>query len=86
MLFCREYHVCGDLTEAQYSELGGDIERGRRVSMQHVCCHCYAASPLQRTRLWRQERIGEAKATYPCANTASKLGYKWLIRGGRQTR
>ena len=39
MIFCRESYVCGDLVEAQYYAPEGDIERGRRVSSKHVCCH-----------------------------------------------
>ena len=42
MIFRRESHVCGDSVEAQYCAPEGDIERGRRFSTKHICCHCYA--------------------------------------------
>ena len=47
MLFCREYHVCGASVEVQYYAPEGYIDRGRRVSMKHVCCHCYDDSQLK---------------------------------------
>ena len=46
IIFCRESHMCGALVELQYYAPNGEIERGRRVSTKHVCCHCYADSHL----------------------------------------
>ena len=47
VLFCRESHVYGASVEAQYHAPEEDIERGKRVIMKHVCCHCYDDSHLK---------------------------------------
>ena len=50
MLFLWESHVYGASVEAQYHAPEEDIERGKRVIMKHVCCHCYMDIHLSKNK------------------------------------
>ena len=50
MIIFRESHMYGDLVEAQYYASEGVIEKERRVSTNHICCHCYTDSHLENNK------------------------------------
>ena len=52
----------------------GKLREGRGSARSTFVATDTLNATFQRTRMWMQERRGEDKTTYPCANTASTMG------------